>query len=229
MRTLIVVMALGSVACMDTGYDRQSVPSYPQPVLSDRQREIAGERADLPQLLAALESIEAFHAENRTGLELQPPLGKAALEEALAEFPCKVPDELRALWAWRNGEVTDKFIWYHRFLPVQDAIEQYKMLAAEPVPGWSRDWIPIFEFQEEWYAVECSPEPTPGAPVIHYFVEDDPKQAYVNLTVYMKVMSEAMREGALRWKSEWWEDDLRSLARIHARLNPEIGFPYHVP
>lgn len=207
---------------MDNDYDARSVASDPL-------RDIAVKRADQTRLLDALAQIEAFHANNRTGLSLNPPLDEAALDKALSGFPCEIPDEARTLWAWRNGESTGQFIWYHRFLPVEEAVREYRQLTSNPLYAWSKHWIPVFEFEGEWYAVECTPGETAGTPVIHYFMEDDPKQAYINLTAYMSVIAAAIQQGALRWDGQWWDDDIQRLSRIHARLNPDIGFPYHVP
>ena len=216
---LWLVSVLGG--CIDNGPEKRSA-------LSEGQREAANDHANLSQLVEALNIIESFHAKHQTGLKLNPPLGKIELETLLSGFPCTVPDELRAMWAWRDGEATDKFVWYHRFLPVDDAVAEYKKLRLTPLLGWPKEWIPVFEYEGEWYAVECHQNKTVGAPVIHYFTEDDPKLAYTNLTTYVTSMSEAMGTGALGWKNQWWVEDIQALSRIHAKLNPGIGFPYHI-
>lgn len=87
----------------------------------------------------------------------------------------------------------------------------------------------MFEFEGEWYAVECGAGKTRGGPVFHYFTEDVPKPAYLNLTRYMQFIAEGIQQGALRWDGLLWKEDTGALSRIHARLNPGVGFPYHVP
>jgi cell wall assembly regulator SMI1 len=211
-------------ACMsgDSGFLSQ---------VSETQRAQAEAQTDLLRLVAALDEIAAFHTTHQTGLALEPPLSEAELEAAIAVFPCRLPDELKTLWRWHNGETTDYFIWYHRFLSVEAAIAQYQALLAAPVPDWMRwpeTWIPVFEFEGEWYAVECGPAAVAGTPVIHYFIEDEPKVAYVNLTQYMATMAAVLRAGAVQWNGNWWDDDPAALAAIHAQFNPGVPFPYAV-
>ncbi|MDJ0705396.1 MAG: hypothetical protein QNJ46_19100 [Leptolyngbyaceae cyanobacterium MO_188.B28] len=113
-------------------------------------------------------------------------------------------------------------------MSVQAAIENHQELTSNPILGWPQTWIPVFEFEGEWYAVECGPDKILGSPVIHFFIEDEPATAYLNLTLYMEVMSDAMHQGALRWDGQWRREDLPVVSQIHKRLNPAIGFPYHV-
>ena|GEM_PF-6739303 len=108
--TILIALLLSLGACMDRGHENGFIPT-------EEDRKLAKERVDLSQLADVLNRIELFHVRHRTGLKLHPPPGQAGLDEKLSGFPCRIPDELRALWSWRNGEKTDKFVWYHRFLP----------------------------------------------------------------------------------------------------------------
>jgi len=179
-------------------------------------------------LLASLKDIELFHAQNKTGLALNAPAEHKDIKEAEAVFGCVPPKELQTLWRWHNGESTDKFIWYHKFLSIKDSISQYKSLNLFGIFSWKKNWIPVFEFQGEWYGVQCGDTTPKASPVIFYFTESGVAVAYTNLTTYMQVMAQSMNNGGLTWKSDWWVDNTKTVSRIHAELNPGIKFPYHV-
>ncbi|MCG8459208.1 MAG: SMI1/KNR4 family protein [Holophagales bacterium] len=181
--------------------------------------------ADEAQLVSALERIRGWHESTGTGLRLNPPLGVSELEAKLAELPCQVPDELLALWQWRDGESTEVFTWYHRFLSVDEALAHHRELTSRF--GWPETWVPFFEFQEEWYFMECTDIPVPGAPVGFYLLESGPEHASTNLTRHLETLATALEEGALPWAGEWWgEENLGRVAEIHRKLNPRGRLPY---
>ncbi|MDX1545833.1 MAG: SMI1/KNR4 family protein [Rhodothermales bacterium] len=204
------------------------MPHQPE-AITDAHRARAQDAASLDALTQALRDIEAWHRENGTGVVLHEGADAAALDALEARIGCVLPLELRTLWGWKNGEQTDRFIWYHRFLPLEAALAERETLTSEAWGGWPPTWIPVFEFEGEWYGVECGAAGLLASPVVHYFIEDEPRVSHTNLTAYMQTMAAATREGALTWKDGWWEDDPRRLSRIHAALNPGLGFPYYVP
>jgi hypothetical protein len=192
-----------------------------------REQELAAKAAaNDASLLAALEQIAAFHAQEQTGLVLNPPVPDyPGLAE---EFPCRLSQEMETLWGWRNGEKTDRFVWYHRFLPMEEALRQYRLLRANPLVAWHPSWIPVFRFEGEWYATVCADSASAAAPVIHYFIEDGAQVAYINLATWMTTMAEALDAGALTWQDGWWREDIKRLAAIHAQENPGVPFPYYL-
>ena len=40
-----------------------------------------------------------------------------------------------------------------RILSVDAAVAEYESLTANPLVSWPKDWIPVFEFEEEWYFI----------------------------------------------------------------------------
>lgn len=190
----------------------------------------AGELYSRDGLLAAIESIRSFHARHGTGMQLNAPASDADIERAEAFFDCKLPEELITLWRWHDGESTEKFIWYHKFLSVQESMSAYRLLVYTPLTEWRRSWVPVFAFEGEWYGVACAEQRTTASPVVFYFIESGPAAAYSNLTRYMQTMAEALANGALAWDGgdDWWREDIGGLAASHARLNPGIPFPYYV-
>jgi hypothetical protein len=196
--------------------------------ISPDARALAVEQADSDLLRASLSSISAWHAQADTGIRLNPPLPQPDYRALAAGFPCPLPGELETLWQWRNGESTDYFGWYHGFLSVQESLEQYRQLRAEPLFGWHENWIPVFQFEDEWYVVECAAPAVAGAPVIHFFTESGPSYAYTNLTRYVQTQAIAMERGVLTWEDSWWSDrdDIGGFAGIHRELNTLAVFPY---
>jgi cell wall assembly regulator SMI1 len=188
----------------------------------------AEEGYDKKELLASLKYIELFHKLNKTGLKLNASAKSQDIKEAEYVFGCVLPEELQVLWTWHNGESTDKFIWYHRFLSTTDSISQYRSLRLTGILSWKKNWIPVFEYQGEWYGVQCGDTTPKASPVIFYFTESGNAVAYTNLTRYMQVMAQSMKSGGLKWKADWWDDDVITVSKLHAELNPGIKFPYYV-
>lgn len=230
---LTLSLSLASVGCSDRDDFEDAVSEEPllearyPPSRSDW--ESALQHYDPGRLLVALDSIRDWHSANRTGLSLNPGVDADALADRLDEFPCQVPTELRSLWGWSNGESTDRFVWYHRFLSVSDSVDEYNRLLREPYYDWNSSWIPVLEFQEEWYFVECSDQLVAASPVSKYFIETGPSHNYTNLTALFETMAAAMERQAVSWEEDWWgRDDVSALSDIHAEFNDSGHFPYAV-
>lgn len=192
-------------------------------------------RADTDQelLIAALHRLESWHSDQQTGLaELLNP--GASEEQLIALFePLDVTptDELIALWTWHDGESSDQpLIWYHDFLSAREALREYRFLIRNPLVGWDRRFVPVFTFEGEWYAVYCGQETIPSGPVVHYFIEDEPRIAYVNLTTLFVTMAEVFESGAVMWDEDRraMTEDIAAISRVHQKHNAGYSFPYHV-
>ena len=112
----------------------------------------ANEKADLEELVQSLESIKAWHSENQTGIaaSLRPGLSGPELEPELLFGRCALSDELKTLWAWHDGARTEvPFVWYHDFLPLEDAVSEYRWLLLNPLLRWDPEYIPILSFEGE--------------------------------------------------------------------------------
>ena len=189
-------------------------------------------RYDAALLTNSLDAIVAWHATNQTGVTGYLGAGKsiASIEQAFKGSDCKPTEELKTLWSWRDGGIgATPFVWYHDFLPVDDALSTHKWLRINPLVRWDRRYIPILAFQGEWYAAYCGPDAVNAGPIAHYFLEDDPRIVSVNLTVFMAGMAEAMRSNAVQWKDGAMVDDIHQMHSIHQRQNPGYPFPYYVP
>jgi cell wall assembly regulator SMI1 len=186
-------------------------------------------------MIASLEQILLWHQTNQTELApaLNPGKARSAILEEFADLPCQPTEELIQLWAWHNGTraVATPFIWYHDFLSVEQAISEYKWLTKYPLVGWQENWIPIFDFEGEWYFVECSEEIRQASPVGFYFLEDtETVYAYTNLTRMLETSVVWFNQNAVTWDNEQqgMTDNLQKMFEIHQELNAGAHFPYHV-
>jgi len=183
-------------------------------------------------LVDSLNEIEAWHARNDTGVaniltKGRPP---TSILEEFSGTDCKPTAELKALWSWHDGGVgATPFVWYHDFLPLKEALSEYKWLRLNPLVQWDPQYIPIFAFEGEWYAAYCGQDADSAGPIVHYFLEDEPRMVYVNLTAFMASMAEALRSGAVQWDNDAMTDDIREMRAIHQRFNRGYDFPYYVP
>lgn len=205
--------------------------------IDDAMRNNADASYSPERLTRALDTIEQWHRSNGTRIasELAPGLDDAEIDRQFADLGCVPSRELRALWRWRNGhEDTGVAQWlgvYHQFLPLEAALEQRNQLRLFTLFGWDKRWIPVFQFQDEWYFVECGDRERDAGPLLLYFIESGTSYSYLSLTSYLETMAQAMSEGAIRAQGPDRDmiDDTAALAKIHARLNPGLSFPYHVP
>lgn len=201
--------------------------------VTEAQRDHAVERHDAASLPASVARILDWHRGAGTGLELRPGTEPARIREALTAAGLHATDELVALYAIADGarDEADVFVWYHDFLPLDRAIAARDRLRRIPLLGWDADYLPLFTFQGEWFAVDCGQPDRAASPVVHLFIEDAPRVAFTNLSTMLQTMAETMASGAMRWDAEHRAivDDVQAIAAIHARLNPGSAFPYHVP
>ena len=203
--------------------------------ITSEHRARAEETFNATTFTTSLEQILLWHQTNNTEVvsALNPGIDEAALREKFADLSCRPPEELIELWAWHNGvnDSAHPFIWYHNFLSVEAAIAEYESLMANPLIGWPADWIPIFEFEGEWYFVECYEEPRKASPVGYFFLEDpDAIYAYVNLTKMLETSAIWFNQSAVIWDNDQqgMNEDLKALFEIHQALNEGARFPYSV-
>jgi hypothetical protein len=202
--------------------------SGPDPV--DVQRSI-----DPARLLAVLAQLVDWHRQSghRVATLLRPGLASDAIADKLAAAGLAPTPELTALYGWHDGTDTGDgleypLIWYHRFLPLDEALtlrrERVKLLG----PDWPADWLPVFAFEGEDYAVACPR----GGPVYFAFLEDTESPAvYLSLTRLLETQYEGLRGCHGRGEDNGFalELDVADYATLHAQMNPGLPFPYAVP
>lgn len=204
------------------------------PFMNEHQAR-AEETFNASDMNASLEQILLWHQTNQTEISavLNPGKDRMAILAEFADLPCQPTEELIQLWAWHNGTeaVVSPFIWYHNFLSVEAAITEYKWLTKNPLIRWRENWIPIFEFEGEWYFVVCYEEIKPASPVGYYFLEDtETHYTYLSLTRMLETSAAWFNQNAVTWdkEQEGMMDDIRQVFEIHQALNEGAQFPYYV-
>jgi hypothetical protein len=214
------LLALGLCSCAG------EFPSDPTKILA------AAAAYDEQILLDSLNLIEAWHTSNNTGVPaiLRPGLSRSSLPSAISGDKCRLTEELKTLWSWRDGGIGSvPFIWYHDFLPLNDAVAEYKALVQNPLVRWDPSYMPVFSFEGEWYAAYCGEGSAVSGPIIHYFVEDEARITAVNLTMFIATMADAFQSGAIRWHDGGMAEDIQKVKEIHQQRNGGYAFPYYVP
>ena len=201
----------------------------------DDHRVKAEEAFNAANMIVSLEQILMWHQTNQTEIPAALNSGKnrADILEEFADLPCLPTEELLQLWAWHNGtdKVFSPFIWYHNFLSVEDALSEYKWLNNNPLLDWSENWIPIFEFEGEWYFVECYEAIKLASPVGYFFLENtEAYYTYLSLSRMLETSAVYFEQNAVIWdkEQEGMVEEIRQVFKIHQILNKGTLFPYHV-
>ena len=132
----------------------------------------------LHHILTELTAIAAQH-DPHFPASLQTGLSRADLQAELdtAGFAHRPPQEWFALYGWHNGSAQpDKqpfdtpLFHYHCFLPVEAALAEWAWRMEtnrhEPeFPLFEPHLLPVFEFEGEFYCIECGDTEQPRAPV----------------------------------------------------------------
>ncbi len=200
--------------------------------ITDAQLRAARQSHDAERLERALETIRGWHLAQDTGLarRLRPGVDAATISAAFVGEPCQPTEALETLWRWRDGEDgVQPFVWYHDFLSHAEAAAEYRSLRRDPLIRWDPHYVPVFAFEGEWYAAYCGPRSRRAGPLVHYFIEDEPRVAYANLTTYLETQAAALDSGAVSWRDGAMHDDIGAISRLHRQHNPGLPFPYHVP
>lgn len=223
---LCAVILVGAAACSGDS----------DPVVTAAMRERAAAGPGVGAMLTSLERILAWHTEHGTAIPelLEPGLDDATIDARFREIGCEAPADLRALWRWRNGHGDNGeaqwLAWYHQFLSLDEALDERRKLRLLPFYGWGRHWIPVLQFQTEWYFVVCGPTPRAASPLLVFFPEDGFAHPYTSLASYFETMARAMDSGAVYAEGNplVMGVRIRELAAIHAANNPGLAFPYYV-
>jgi hypothetical protein len=193
--------------------------------------QVAEENYDPVQMEEALGGILAWHNRFNPSFVsgLNPGLSESEIDRIEANFDYRLSDELRLLYRWRNGSNNQQqFAWYHRFLPLEEAIS-----LIEDIRGlyeWENGWLPIFEFEREYLFVKLTETRVKSLPLYLAFPYSDHVEMYVNLTKYLATAEEVLYfpdliEVELETGS-LIKEDIDPIRDIHAKYNPNLVFPY---
>jgi cell wall assembly regulator SMI1 len=161
---------------------------------------------------------------------LQPGLSQEDITSKLEDFPYTLPNEVIEIYQWRNGQrgnYSDGLAPYYRFLSLEDALREYRILvelamefAEEDLP-WQKlydpCWFPIFKEDSNYYVVCTSLEPQESSVILdrsEYLGNDDVWKAEVfpDLTSMLLAVTECWETGAYYTAKNIRGEDYLSIA-----------------
>ncbi len=168
---------------------------------------------------------------------LQPGLAVEQISELAGDLPVPLPDELVALYGWRNGVAGDGASEQELFpggfwLPFEEALamRQQALLTAETVaadaglePGmlWDPSWLPVFvDFAASTFVVACE---QPAASPVWFIAGDDPDDRhleYASIGALARTVAEAWDAGVFAVRGWGVEADEARFAAIRRQHNP---------
>jgi cell wall assembly regulator SMI1 len=159
----------------------------------------------------ALARIDAWLAKHRSGFHkgLLPGATDAALSALAGDLGGSLPDELRALLKWHNGQSTEVPGAFERsffLLGAEQIAEAKKELDAEPRNGWKSGLIPVLEDEQD--DVVCLDTTRPGPAVVEvWHGQSEPVVVAPSLTAWLEGFADALE------KDTYYEDPERGSFR----------------
>ena len=182
---------------------------------------------DPRRLQNALEGIRAWLVEHTPDVahQLQPGLSSKEIETITANVPFALPFEESLLYEWHNGSTSDgPFIFNHRYLPLQEAVEFYRKGLGT---GWQTSWFPLFMHKGDAYIVAPFGFKSKQMPIRHFTLQStESPNVFQNLTAMMETALDWFRSGAVRAaRNGTLRPDEDMMRKIFERHNPGLPFP----
>ncbi|MEM7716056.1 MAG: hypothetical protein AAF349_21205 [Cyanobacteria bacterium P01_A01_bin.68] len=152
----------------------------------------------MSELTNALNRILNWFQEHKSSTidSLQPGLTIKEIESKVKDLPFRLTQEVYELYQWRNGMIDDGSCFFssYRFLPLEEAIEELKIMGEAWGLSLPFGWFPLFEFEGEFFSAVGAEENTENSPILHTYHGID--IAYRNLTNTMLYVGECCDTGA---------------------------------
>ncbi len=189
-------------------------------------------------LIDSLNRILEWHKQNDTPVArlIQPGLTEEQIAARLRSVPFKLSREFVELYKWHNGvllsdddeeEDDDSFFEYHRFLPLDEALDVFQ----ESYPIMREfydlsDWVQVFQDPAgDGYGISGGKEMKAETPVVFLFEGEGVQMVFDSLAKMMETVAVAFDEGAMTWQEEGALDtDFFAWGEIAHRLNPGIQY-----
>ncbi|MGB6295960.1 MAG: hypothetical protein WBF90_07210 [Rivularia sp. (in: cyanobacteria)] len=179
----------------------------------------------MSELTKALNRILNWFQHNKPSTieSLQPGLTIEEIEEKVKDLPFRLTQEVYQLYQWRNGMIDDGscFFRYYRFLPLEDALEELKLMKE----AWSLSlpfgWFALFEFEGEYFSAVGAEENTENSPILHTYHGID--IAYRNLTNMMLYIAECYETGACYIDESGDFEENEIAQNIYRKYEPELN------
>lgn len=158
--------------------------------------------------------------------------GRTDFADAEVALGRPVPREVRALYAWRDGDRRDdgRFVFWRSFASLDDAVARWQQLGAmrragewthdgvQPPAVWSEGWFPLLRWDNGWHLVldlDGSWGGPPGRVIDVWLKDTDRTIRAPDLASFLEALCDALAHGVTG------EDDV-ALARAPA---PLAGYP----
>ncbi len=192
----------------------------------------------MSSLIDSLDRILEWHKKNDTPVArlIQPGLTEEQITARLRSVPFKLSREFVELYKWHNGvplsdneeeEDDDSFFEYHRFLPLDEALDVFQ----ESYPIMREfydlsDWVQVFQDPAgDGYGISGGAEMKAESPVVFLFEGEGVQVVFDSLARMMETVAAAFDEGAMTWQEEGALDtDFFAWGEIAHRLNPGIRY-----
>lgn len=146
--------------------------------------------------------------------------------DRLAEslLPYRLPKEVYTLYQWRNGQsIEADFLPGYTFLPLEEAVNEYRLLMEYNKHGWNSLWFPLLTFEGDYYVVLCDNEQQESSLVMLSYSEDP--YIYVadsSLEAMVRTILEAYQVGAYYQADSYWQVNDSEVATIRSKYSPNF-------
>lgn len=158
-----------------------------------------------------IDRMDAWLAENRAGYHaaLQPGVSDAQLDAFEAKFSLKLPEALRALYRWRNGQPNSSFDSFqdNRMLSSLEDIADTKEMLDDMIGSdfedpatWRRGWVPFLSNGGGSYLcvdVDAQGGGQPGQLIAFWKADEDRPVEQASVQAWLADLVASMEAGTL--------------------------------
>lgn len=140
-------------------------------------------------------------------------------------LPYRLPREVYTLYRWRNGQSISDFLPGYTFLPLEEALNEYRLLMEYNKNAWNSLWFPLLTFEGDRYVVVCDEEQQESS-VVMLSYSDDP-YIYVadsSLEATVRTILESYQVGAYYQADGCWKVKDSEVAAIRCKYSPNFRF-----
>ena len=160
---------------------------------------------------------------------LNPGISSQQIQELFEEIPLQLTQDLRALYAWRNGSKDSDGITLGElaFFPgfylmsLEESIQIYLELIE--TDAWDKAWFPIFASGGgDFYAMNLYPE-AKGQILGFYVFEEEAQVEYRSLESMLATLKTCYEQGIIFRNEQGYLDmDYRKHAEVAYEINPDV-------
>ena len=156
-------------------------------------------------------------------------LSSQKTKELFEEIPLQPPQDLRALYTWRNGSkdcegiTLGELAFFPGFylMSLEESIQTYLELRERN--GWDKSWFPIFASGGgDFYAMNLASE-AQGQILGFYVFEEEPQVEYWSLKSMLTTFKVCYEQGIIFRNEQGYLDmDYRKHAEVAHEINPDV-------